>query len=250
MTRVVLVLGMHRSGTSPVTRALKCFGAELGALAEWVGDDNRTGFHEHQGVLQLNQQLLGELERTWDDPRPWDDTLDLFMRMHPSAGLAHDTAVRGLEHDFGDCPLVGIKEPRLCRLLPFWRPVFGALRWDVSVIEVVRHPEAVAASLFRRDKMPRTQALSLWLEYVRRGQIDADPAWPTVTVQAEEFMRAPIPQVQRIARALGLVYDRAALDSFAGEFLDPALWHPTDPKLSPTGDVATEWWLARMRATK
>ena len=69
--------------------------------------------------------------------------------------------VRILRSDFGDSRLFVLKDPRMCRLVPFWRSVlneFGAAR---CFIIPVRHPLEVAASLKARHGFLTAKALLL-----------------------------------------------------------------------------------------
>ena len=54
MSRIILVLAMHRSGSSLVTKSLECLGVELGDRAEWYGEDNVSGFWEDLDILAIN----------------------------------------------------------------------------------------------------------------------------------------------------------------------------------------------------
>jgi Uncharacterized protein conserved in bacteria len=76
--RVLLVLGMHRSGTSATTRVVNLLGANLGNNLVQPGPDNPDGFWEHAEAVRINDALLEGLGRTWYDmremPRGWQDT--------------------------------------------------------------------------------------------------------------------------------------------------------------------------------
>jgi hypothetical protein len=69
----LLVLGMHRSGTSALTRVLNLLGVALGDDLMPPGPDNPLGFWEHQGIVSVHEALFAELDRRWDDPRPMPD---------------------------------------------------------------------------------------------------------------------------------------------------------------------------------
>ena len=73
----VLVLGMHRSGTSAVTRVLNLLGAELGDDLMPAGSDNPGGFWEYRGVVELHERLLanGVLHT------PYDPALDEQLKL-------------------------------------------------------------------------------------------------------------------------------------------------------------------------
>src|SRR5215469_9555194 len=67
--RAVFVLGMHRSGTSAVTRVLNLLGVELGTGLMAASPDNERGYWEHLGIVQEHDQLLEALGSSWDDVR-------------------------------------------------------------------------------------------------------------------------------------------------------------------------------------
>lgn len=221
MSHVILVLGCHRSGTSLVARSLKCLGAELGPRAQWSGPDNVTGFWEDQDVLRINQTLMAYTGSTWDSSKPLDwqfvDAIpDGEFRRRVSALIAGRLA---------RYPLWALKEPRLCRLLPFWRRIFYAIGCKVSVVHVVRHPMAVARSLEKRNGIPTDQGLALWAEYTRNAHEDVDAAWKACTVNYDAMMVSPERQVQRIGEKLGLPLNEPAAHSFAMHFVNDELWH-------------------------
>jgi hypothetical protein len=66
----VLVVGMHRSGTSVLTRGLKTIGVELGDHLSSSAEDNLRGFWEDKDVLALNEKILRIIGRRWDSVRP------------------------------------------------------------------------------------------------------------------------------------------------------------------------------------
>ena len=90
-SRAILVLGMHRSGTSAVTGALRLCGVELGTELMQPGSDNPKGFWEHAGVVAIHERLLAALERSWNDPRP----LPADWLQSEATGAAAGELVRG-----------------------------------------------------------------------------------------------------------------------------------------------------------
>ena len=57
----LIILGMHRSGTSMVTRLVNMMGAYFGPEGVSLGanDENPKGFWERRDVLDLDEALLG-----------------------------------------------------------------------------------------------------------------------------------------------------------------------------------------------
>jgi hypothetical protein len=156
----VLVLGMHRSGTSAVSGAIAALGFQT------VSADDRLSPHESNpehweslSILQLNDAILAHLGGTWDAP----------PRL--SEGWAGDTGLPGQEAASealvaaypGPGPSV-LKDPRVCLLLPYWRHVLSA---PVAAVLVWRDPLAVARSLHRRDGFPLPYGVALWERYNR-----------------------------------------------------------------------------------
>src|ERR1700678_3582972 len=99
-SRAVLLLGMHRSGTTAVARG-------RGALSVYLGNDfldaqpeNPTGYWEDKGIVALNERLLGALGLTWDDTSPIDRRA--FERRRVRA-LRRD-AIRYLNRTFTPAP--------------------------------------------------------------------------------------------------------------------------------------------------
>jgi predicted O-linked N-acetylglucosamine transferase (SPINDLY family) len=241
--RLILVLGCHRSGTSAVARSLKCMGVTLGQMAEWSASDNPTGFWEHSQIIQLDQLILRLMGKDWDDPAPWGDAVLEFMNSHPEAKKILEAGREIVTGELSQHRLFGLKEPRMCRLLPIWRSLLQQTDCDVSVVRAVRHPAAVADSLWRRNRIPAEKALRLWLEHVQRVRFDADPTWRTVTVDADALMHEPASQIERIGANLRLAADWDQVASFKDEFLRDGLWH-VPPAMDLPPDVEAEWVVA------
>ena len=69
----ILVLGMHRSGTSAVTRVINLLGADLPSnLMPAVAGANEPGFWESMDVYRLNDEILASVGSSWDDWRRFD----------------------------------------------------------------------------------------------------------------------------------------------------------------------------------
>ena len=74
--RAICILGMHRSGTSAVARAMNLFGVHMGAPDRMIPPaegNNPTGFWEHLGIFEIQENILSNLSRTWHDVRPMED---------------------------------------------------------------------------------------------------------------------------------------------------------------------------------
>ena len=113
----LVILGMHRSGTSMLSRVCNLLGAELGPDIMPPGPDNPSGFWEHRGIVELNDRLLADLGLAWDDPLP----LPEGWQSRPETRHTQERLREVLRHDFGNAPLPAVKDPRICRLVPLWQ---------------------------------------------------------------------------------------------------------------------------------
>ena len=80
--RALMVLGMHRSGTSALTRIFSLLGADLPKNLLPSSPANKTGYWESQDLMNIHDQVLSSGGSTWDDWRAFNP--DWFNS--PSAG--------------------------------------------------------------------------------------------------------------------------------------------------------------------
>jgi len=66
----VLVLGMHRSGTSVLVRTLESLGIWAGSETDFHPPTRHDpqGHREHRAVWELNESALVWIDRAWDNP--------------------------------------------------------------------------------------------------------------------------------------------------------------------------------------
>lgn len=162
----ILVLGMHRSGTSALTGVLAALGITA-PKTQINGDEwNSRGYWESARINHFNERLLSEAGSTWDDWSHLD--LDGLDTKEGARFFAEANAL--LRSEFGDERLFAIKDPRICRIVPFWLQALRKFGASPYVILALRHPGEVALSLQRRDQMPCADGIMLWL----RSILDAE----------------------------------------------------------------------------
>lgn len=163
----LIVLGMHRSGTSSVAGALVLAGGAPPKHLMPAATDNPKGFWESSAVADFNDRLL-ELERSnWHDWRPIRGSAIKGAEHLVSEGLSL------LHEEFGDAAMIVLKDPRICRLFPFWRRILEEAGYAIVVVSPVRPPWEVAASLASRNHMSHSNAFRLWLRHVLDAEKDS-----------------------------------------------------------------------------
>ncbi|MBV2208674.1 MAG: sulfotransferase [Thermomonas sp.] len=195
----LLIVGMHRSGTSAVAGSLARLGMPLGERLLAAGEDNPKGYFEHEDAVRLNDALLDGLNRSWDDPRNLPDD---WMQM-PAADEARIAIDRLLGRDFSGVALFALKDPRMCRLLPLWLEVLRAANVEPRVLLVVRHPFEVAASLSKRNAFAPALSEILWLEHMLAAERDSRDCRRAV-LSYDELMAAPQDALRHVASVLDL----------------------------------------------
>ncbi len=222
--RLVVVLGMHRSGTSALTRGLPALGVALGdALLAAEPGDNDKGYFEDTGILGLNAAILRHFDCDWDSLLP----PGLAAGALPIPPAFRDQARELLRERTGRFPLFGIKDPRLCLLLPFWQEVFRELALEVDYLLAVRHPLSVARSLARRELPVAISPLKshlLWLRH-EASALRHTRGCRRLVVDFDLLLDDPEGQLRRLAAGLDLEVDEALLAEYAGDFLDSGLRH-------------------------
>lgn len=166
-SHAIIVLGMHRSGTSAITGCLGLLGVDLGYdLIPAHPEINAKGHWEHREAVALNDRLLASMARTWHDERLLPDG---WSRTSTSDTIAEEIA-SFLKREFAESSLWGLKDPRLCRVLPIWIKAIVGNGTAPFFVLALRSPEEVAQSLARRDGIPKERAYLLWLNYMLEAE--------------------------------------------------------------------------------
>jgi len=228
----ILVLGMHRSGTSALSRILNMMGAYFGPEGSSMGysAQNPKGFWERRDVRNLTDLPLLAVGCDWwktndFDPATLPDDVREKMR----------TELRKLIHSLDAHRPWFIKDPRLCIELPLWR---AELEVPVAVV-CNRQPLQVAHSLKTRNGFPLVAGIALWERYTRDAlRYSAD--LPRVLVQHRELMLDPVATTKRLhaeLEALGVQRLQMPSEREVTAFIDPELFRER------AGDEELAQWL-------
>jgi hypothetical protein len=171
--RLVLVVGVGRSGTSLLTGMLGQAGLHIPQPEVKADDTNPRGFGEPQWVVDLHQRLLRARRITVNDSRPaaWAST----------GAAADDEAVRTevrdwLRTQFAAADTVVVKDPRTVWFLALWRRCADDLGVATSFVTMLRHPAEIVASARR--------SYGTWQTDASRAA-----AWLNVTLETERLTR-------------------------------------------------------------
>lgn len=237
-SKVILVAGMHRSGTSALTRVLNLAGLPLPSNLMPPAVDNTDGFWEPVDIVNLHNAILSSLGSDWDDHREI-----------PAAWFTSEAARQAGVHleEWISSEIAGkdallVKDPRVCRLLPLWQGVCEKMKIDLDAVIAFRNPIEVANSLQKRNQFSPVKSVLIWLRHF----LDAERftrGGSRSFVDFDELMTSPLSTIRRIERELKLpsAVPDAELTVFLDETLKPSLRHhvATNDDLAKAGSASS-----------
>ena len=184
----VMIVGMHRSGTSFLTGSLQLAGLELGNHSAW-NPHNLKGNRENLDIVNFHERLLAARDMAWD--RPPEGALEWTEQETADA--------RALIAGYEGVRLWGFKDPRSLLLVHGWQKLLPELHF----VGVFRHPGAVASSLRARGDMDEQRALALWRHYnARLLELHKRRSFPLLCFDEPEHELHG--KLNRVIRSLGL----------------------------------------------
>jgi hypothetical protein len=222
---MLLVLGMHRSGTSVTARLMECLGGVNSSNLHPPLANNPKGFFEDYDIEQLNEYtVLPSLGIKWHSVG-FVDWSRLSSSDRSKFALQ---AVEIVRKNYNPANSLSIlKEPRIGILLPFWLSVLRHAGYNVKVVCAVRDPISVARSLQKRDGLSTTHGGMLyvtnWLSILNYIQ-----ELPVAFVSFEEVFQDPAAVLRKVSEKLQIRPPQdfeVRVHQFASDFINPALCH-------------------------
>jgi hypothetical protein len=193
---IVVVLGMHRSGTSLCSNILSILGLDMADSAHQKVDAPK-GHWERQEIVNAHDRILQLLGRDYYNPvhahafTPgwWAD---------PTVRAIRDEITAWLRQRIGDSPRFGFKDPRTCRMLPMWKEIFADLGLQPRYVFCVRDPRQVTRSIVNRDQPAFDDSEYRWMVYNAHAVVAVGEA-PVCVVPYEQWFSDPTPILARLA---------------------------------------------------
>jgi hypothetical protein len=193
----IIILGMHRSGTSLAAEVAHRWGAYVDtSLLLEPNDGNPRGYWEHRSLVKLNDDLLAAVHSSWKMP-PTEEGRKRLARLAKKGSFRH--RAHKLLATINSNQAVWLwKDPRLCILLPFWKEIWGSVAYLVPI----REPMAIASSLCARRDFSTPSALLLWQKYMSTLVSDEEVSSKALFFSYEELLRESPKVCDRICRFL------------------------------------------------
>ena len=209
---LIVVLGMHRSGTSIITGMLEKLGGSVGETPMPAAPENPDGFWENEEVVLLNEAYLDKLRSCWADPHllpedVWQDEITTKFRKK---------ADKLLKREYAGHEMALVKDPRMCRVMPLWDPIFAEHYQRITCVVASRPFPEVVLSLARRNDFSAYLGTLLWIQHVLLAERYSRP-YPTfftsftkITTEPDTIAAAlaeftSVTDQQKISAASGMV---------------------------------------------
>ncbi len=205
----LIIVGMHRSGTSATTGALQCLGVQLGKkLYSGHSGINPKGYFEHSDIADTNEEALLSIGSAWDDILPKAEGWWKQQQLQPYA----EKMKQYIRRDFSLSSLWAVKDPRVSRMLPWWLEILSNEGISPRFIFVVRSPDEVYRSLEKRDGFSREKSFMLWILHYLDAERESR-GHPRAFTLFEEFLENPTGELLKIGQQLGLNYPIPVTDA-------------------------------------
>lgn len=218
--RAIIVLGMHRSGTSALAGVLGLLGAKLPARLMPSSRGNPKGHFEPQHIVEIHDRILASAGATWSS---WEEIPEAWFPSEPGRAFV-DELVEAISEDYATAPLFVVKDPRMCRLMPLWYHVLDRIDVEACFAIPLRNPVEVAKSLQNRDGLPLAHGCLLWLRHL----LDAERhtrRHPRVFLRYQDLLARHLSVVGRMGTGLGITWPGRVESSLREieDFLDSSL---------------------------
>ena len=211
---IVLVLGMHRSGTSLCSHILSALGVDMadripGPGATSPHPSNPRGHWERWEIVEFHDRILNLFNRDYLG-RFHDFALPVAWWADPRVAQIRREIVAFLQRRMGD-GCFGFKDPRAVRLMPVWHQIFNELKLAPKIVLCLRNPAQVSRSLHARDGLDPANGEYRWLVHMMdfyRYASNLD----CCAVEYEEWFDNPAANIEKLRKFLDLPWQQSEAD--------------------------------------
>jgi hypothetical protein len=220
---IVLVLGMHRSGTSLCSHILSVLGVDL---ADEIGVNlgNDRGHWERWEIVEFHDRILALFNRGYFG-HFHDFALPVAWWADPRVAQIRREIVAFLEKRMGES-YFGFKDPRTVRLMPMWHQIFNELKLAPKLVLCLRNPAQIGRSLNARDGLDPANGEYRWLVHM----IDFfryTSKYDICTVEYEGWFTDPAVNIEKLRKFLDLrwLQSESDLSLVLSGIIDPTARH-------------------------
>lgn len=231
---------MHRSGTSALSELLIALGCDGPATPMPAAEENPRGFFESFPLFKEHEALLASAGSSWNDYRPFPAS----WLSSPKADEFRERIRTTLETEYGASGFFALKDPRICRFLPFWTGLLDEMQIQPIVVHTHRNPLEVAASLHTRNAFAPEYGSLLWLRHV----LDAEAGsrgLPRAFTSYDQLLNNWGGVAEKLGRELRISWPRFSPVNMPmlRDAIEPGLKHHSTPPEATLQDPLLSGWL-------
>ena len=223
--KIILVIGMHRSGTSIITKSLECLNVPIGSnFIETIRDVNLHGFFEDKDFNDFNKKLLTYNKQSW-----YQTSKKRIENLKFSKKLIKEA--EELIHKKIKNNILALKDPACTLLIRFWVTVFENCGIDFHIIYCLRNPSSISKSLEKRDHFDIDFSLLLtnfyhsnFLDILETKEINF------TVIEYESFLNNPKYFLKKLSDNLNLTFNNKKFNVLKKAFINKNLNHHISDK--------------------
>lgn len=217
----IVVIGMHRSGTSLITKGIELLGVNLGDNLLQGRSDNPKGYWEDERIIALNDKILSFLGlNLFSTKQIYAFDISIIPDTYYKEAITIIDSLRNVN-------IFGFKDPRTARLILFWKKVLLLCKVEARYIIVIRNPLSIASSLEKRDGLHPIYSQVLWLLHI------LPPIYHTnennrILIDYDNFIDNPLFYLQKISEKTLLKKtneNKYEIEYYCNSFIDLNLRH-------------------------
>lgn len=239
----VLILGMHRSGTSALARVFNLLGCDLPKTLMGGDESNLPGHWESSEIRDFNERILKSAGSSWHD---WLEFNPGWFES-PKAEEYLEEAKVILHSEFGHSRFFVLKDPRICRFTPFWLKLFRETGIRPLIIIPVRNPMEVAASLQKSYGFEDAYSHLLWMRHMMDAEV-ASRDLPRFFTNYENLIKRGGRFSTEAQKALNITWPRLS-DQSAAEiegFLSENYRYHSETREEVVGNPSLSKWVQEL----
>jgi hypothetical protein len=237
---IVVVVGMHRSGTSLCAHLLTCLGVDMADQLE-VHPSNPKGHWERVEIRAYHDRILKLFDRDYYSPNH-ALALPTGWWTLPEVRKIRDELIVWLRQRMGTSARFGFKDPRTCRMMPLWREVLEELSLTPRFVYCVRDPAQVARSVAARDKLEAADTEYRWSLYHAHA-IAGIGNREVAVLPYNDWFGNPLTNLARLVQhTSSWRADDPSLLQAVSEIIDPAFRHDSAEQAPATTPLANTFY--------
>ncbi len=210
---IIMILGMHRSGTSTVAGVLHMNKVVMGTYQNfWPRPlkQNPKGFYENYDFRKINDDLLNQ--------SGYD--VKSYIADIPTINIINNLSNRMeklIQESNSLYPYWGWKDPRTCLTASHWANAINSLGLGdtLKIIFMVRKASSVSRSLNKRNKLAFENGMDLWKSYTERAlKFCQDYKFPTFYCSFEQLLNNPNKICNSLFEFIGKDWDHDIVEKF------------------------------------